>query len=257
MKLKVVILFFLISLKCLGQQQFEVFFDFNKDFPNEKSILAFNEWIAKNKNLEVVKMMGYCDSVDTKNYNKKLAERRLDNVQILLGKSGLKINDNLERIAFGKEFKQSKIQAENRKVTIFYNEIKPVVPIRSELTEKIMNSKVGETVTLPNIYFFNNSARIVPKSQPTLVQLLCAMEENPNLKIEIQGHICCQKVFDVNDVSLSRARAIYIYLIRNKIDKKRLTFKGYGTSRPIHPIPEKSAQEEDENRRVEILILEK
>jgi outer membrane protein OmpA-like peptidoglycan-associated protein len=36
-----------------------------------------------------------------------------------------------------------------------------------------------------------------------------------------------------------------------------MTFKGYGTSKPIHPIPEKTEQEENENRRVEILIFEK
>jgi outer membrane protein OmpA-like peptidoglycan-associated protein len=43
---------------------------------------------------------------------------------------------------------------------------------------------------------------------------------------------------------------------RNKIDSKRMTFKGYGTSRPIHKIPEKNESEADENRRVEILIVE-
>ncbi|TBX70012.1 hypothetical protein EZL74_06235 [Flavobacterium silvisoli] len=257
MKHIIIIVLFLVSSKSIGQSQFEVFFDFNKDFPNEKSILDFNEWFAKNKYIEVSKMMGYCDSVDTKDYNKKLAERRIDNVQKLLEKSGISIQQNLERIAYGKEFKQSKIQAENRKVTIFYNEIKNEKPIVSKLSEKIMNSKVGETVALPNIYFYNNSARIVPKSEPTLLELLCVMEENPKLKIEIQGHICCQKVYDVNDVSSSRARAVYTYLLRNKIDRKRMTFKGYGTSHPVHPIPEKSAQEEDENRRVEIMILEK
>jgi outer membrane protein OmpA-like peptidoglycan-associated protein len=255
MKVKIIILFCFFSIRCLGQQQLELFFDFNKDFPNEKSILDYNEWIAQHKDIEITKMLGYCDSIDTKEYNKKLAERRIYSVQNLLEKSGLKINKDLQRIAFGKEFKQSKVQAENRKVTIFYNEIKP--PIRSELTDKILNSKVGETVKLPNIYFFNNSARIVPKSGPTLLELLCIMEENPKLKIEIQGHICCQKVFDYNDVSVARARAIYMYLIRNKIDKKRMTFKGYGTSRPIHPIPEKTHEEEDDNRRVEIMILEK
>lgn len=257
MKHLIIIVLFLVSLKSTGQNQFEVFFDFNKDFPNEKSILDFNEWFAKNKDIEVIKMMGYCDSVDTKDYNKKLAERRIDNVQKLLEKSGIKIQQNLERIAYGKEFKQSKIQAENRKVTIFYNEIKNEKPIVSKLSEKIMNSKVGETVALPNIYFYNNSARIVPKSEPTLLELLCVMEENPKLKIEIQAHICCQRVYDINDVSSSRARAVYTYVLRNKIDRKRMTFKGYGTSRPVHPIPEKSAQEEDENRRVEIMILEK
>jgi outer membrane protein OmpA-like peptidoglycan-associated protein len=35
-----------------------------------------------------------------------------------------------------------------------------------------------------------------------------------------------------------------------------MTYKGYGVSRPIHPIPEQNSLEEDENRRVEILILE-
>lgn len=256
MKFKIAILFFLISIKSIGQKQVEVFFDFNKDFPNPSSILEINEWIAKNKNVEITKLLGYCDSIDTKDYNKKLAVRRIENVQILLDKSGLRFNKNLEKTAFGKDFKQSKIQAENRKVTIFYNE-PLVLPVESELTKKIKNSKIGELITLPNIYFFNNSARIVPKSQPTLIDLRCAMEENLKLKIEIQGHICCQTAGDKNDVSTARARAIYNYLLRSKIDRKRMTFKGYGTSRPIHPIPEKTEQEEDENRRVEILIVEK
>ncbi|WP_264520720.1 OmpA family protein [Flavobacterium sp. N1994] len=256
MKLNIIILFFLVSIKSLGQKQLDVFFDFNKDFPNQKSILEINEWIATNKNVEITKLLGYCDSIDTKDYNKKLALRRIENVQILLDKSGLKFNKNIEKIAFGKDFKQSKVQAENRKVTIFYKEPE-VVAVESELTKRIKNSKVGETIALPNIYFFNNSARIVPKSEPTLIDLRCAMEENPKLKIEIQGHICCQLVSDLNDVSTARARAIYNFLLRNKIDRKRMTFKGFGTSRPIHPIPEKTPQEEDENRRVEIMIVEK
>jgi len=256
MKRCALILFLLISVKSLGQKQIEVFFDFNKDFPNQPSILEINEWIAKNPKAEIIKLLGYCDSVDTKNYNKRLAERRIENVQALLEKSGMKFSAAIEKIAFGKEFRQSKVQAENRKVAIFYNE--PItVPDESELTKKIKGSKVGETIALPNIYFFNNSARIVPKSQSTLIDLRCAMEENPGLKIEIQGHICCQTKGDVNNVSTARARAIYNYLIRSKIDRRRMTFKGYGTSRPIHPIPENTPQEEDDNRRVEILITEK
>jgi outer membrane protein OmpA-like peptidoglycan-associated protein len=255
MKAKIILLLCFIAFQCRGQQQFELFFDFNKDFPNEQSILSYNQWIANSKAIEITEMRGYCDSIDTQDYNKKLAERRINSVKLLLEKSQFKLDNNIQSIAFGKEFKQSKIQAENRKVTVFYNEVKK--PIRSDLSEKIVNSKVGETVKLPNIYFFNNSARIIPKSEPILFELRCVLEENPTLKIEIQGHICCQKVFDVNDVSLSRARAIYMFLLRNAIDKKRMTFKGYGSSKPIHPIPEKSDQEEDENRRVEIMILEK
>lgn len=255
MKWKIIIAFFLVSIPSLGQKQIEVFFDFNMDFPNPASVLVLNEWISKNKDAEITKLLGYCDSIDTKNYNIKLSERRIESVQLLLEKSGLKFSKYLEKTAYGKDFKQSKVQAENRKVTVFYNE--PVVePIEMELTKKIKGSKVGEHITLPDIYFFNNSARIVPKSEPTLYDLRCAMEENPKLKIQIQGHICCQPS-DLLNLSTSRARAIYNYLIRNKIDKKRMSFKGFGTTKPLHPIPEKDEQQENENRRVEILIVEK
>ena len=245
------ILFF--SFFGFGQKQFEVFFDFNQDFPNSQSILKINEWLSQNKSIEVTKLSGYCDSVDTKNYNKKLAERRIENVILLLQKSGTKLAENLVRIPFGKDFKLSQIQAENRKVVIEYKEDEK--PVTSEFTKQIRNAKEGETIKLSNIYFYNNSARIVPQSQPILYDLLCAMEENPKLVIEIQGHICCQLVQDVGDISTARAKAIYNFLIQNKIDRKRMTYKGYGISRPIHKIPEQNEDEANENRRVEILIV--
>jgi len=97
---------------------------------------------------------------------------------------------------------------------------------------------------------------VVPKSEPVLYELLCIMVDNPKLVIEIQGHICCKSATQADPISSARAKAVYNYLIQNKIDRKRMTFKGYGVSRPIHPIPEKNALEEDENRRVEILIVE-
>ena len=240
---------------CFAQKQFEVYFDFNKDFPNENSILEFNEWKTIANISEVIKLEGYCDSVDTKNYNKKLAERRIESIIRLLKSSSVQINKEVKKVAFGKDFERSQIQDENRKVVVYYNEISAEKP-KSELYEKIKNAKVGENITLPNIYFYNNSARTVPKSQPILYDLLCVLEENPKIKIEIQGHICCQIDTDVNDISTARAKAIYNFLIRNKIDRNRMTYKGYGTSRPIFKIPEKNETEANENRRVEIQIVE-
>jgi outer membrane protein OmpA-like peptidoglycan-associated protein len=258
MRLKQSIVFFLFfTLTTFGQGQLEVFFDFNKDTPNDESLEKLALWIKDNKTVEVTRILGYCDSVDTNNYNKRLAERRIDAVLYVLINNQIGVNANLEKVAVGKEFNQSKVQAENRKVVVFYSVSKPNQEILTTgLAEQIKNAKVGETVKLPNIYFFNNSAKIVPKSKPTLYELLCAMQDFPNLKIEIQGHICCQINKDVNDVSTARAKAIYTFLILNKIDRKRMKFKGYGVTKPVHKIPEKSGQEEDDNRRVEILILE-
>lgn len=255
MRFKIIILLFLFSQSCLGQKQFDVFFDFNKDFPNQSSILALNEWIANHKEIEITQLLGFCDSIDTKDYNKHLAVRRIANVKILLEKSGLPFSQTWQQVAYGKDFKQSAVQAENRRVTIFYTEIPPKIT-ESEWSQKVKNAKAGETIALPNLYFFNNSARVVPKSETVLYDLLCALQENPKLKIEIQGHICCQTAVDVNDVSTARARAVFNYLLRNGIDRKRMKFKGFGVSRPIHKIPERNETEADENRRVEILILE-
>jgi outer membrane protein OmpA-like peptidoglycan-associated protein len=253
-KLTVIFFLFLIA-NCFGQKQFEVFFDFNIDYPNQQSIEKLNAWIEKNKKAKILKVEGYCDSIDTKDYNKKLSERRIENVLKILKENNIEIISSIEKTAFGKEFKQSKIQEENRKVIIYY-EVEESTKEKS-LSEKINSTNAGETIKLPNIYFYNNSARIVPKSNETLYELLCALQENTKLKIEIQGHICCQQVFDLNDVSTARARAIYNFLLRNKISKNRMTFKGYGTSRPVYKIPERNSFEEDENRRVEIMILEK
>ena len=250
-----IVLFFTLITNCFGQKQFEVFFDFNQDFPNQQSILDFNQWIIQNKNIEVLKLSGFCDSVDTRQYNKVLAEKRIESVFQLLEKSGIKISQNIERNPLGKDFKQSKVQAENRKVTIFYKE-EEQKSIESELTKQIKNAKTGETIKLPNIYFYNNSARTVPKSEPTLYELLCAMEENPKLKIEIQGHICCQLGEDPEDIALVRAIAVHNFLVANDIDDSRLLYKSFGSTQPIHKIPEKNEKERNENRRVEILILE-
>jgi outer membrane protein OmpA-like peptidoglycan-associated protein len=157
---------------------------------------------------------------------------------------------------------QSKVQSENRKVIIVFGKIEASKPkteediLLEELNQKIKTAKVGDMIRLKNIYFYNFSAKLLPKSKPVLYDLLCVMEDNPKLKIEIQGHICCQTVADQYDVSSARARAIYVFLIQNKINRKRLSFKGYGVTRPIHPIPEKSEEEEEENRRVEIRIIE-
>jgi outer membrane protein OmpA-like peptidoglycan-associated protein len=277
MKLKIILLLLFISINLLGQKQMEVFFDFNKDFPNQSSILEINEWIANNKNVEITRLLGYCDSIDTKNYNKKLAERRIENVQDLLKINGLKFSENLEKLAIGKDFDRSNNQAINRKVTILYfepkanilisesdsipffsSEISKIVAIEKNILESKFDSKSkGDLIRLYGIQFHLNSTKIIEPSLPLLEELLRIMNDNPKLKIEIQGHICCQFVNINGGLSSLRAKTIYKYLIQNNIEKTRLRYVGFGTLKPIYKIPEQNQMEEQGNRRVEILIIEK
>ncbi len=253
------IILFMISLCVHAQEKLNVYFDFDKYDLNDEAVKKINSWIAEGKDYEVIKLYGFCDWKGANSYNDTLALKRVYTVCDFLKASKIDVKKDIEIRGFGEDFEQSKVQEENRRVTIIFQEKKEIILEKSSeerLKEQVNASKKGDLIKLPNFYFYNNSAKIVPKSQPVLYDLLCVMNDNPKLKIEIQGHICCKLPSEFDAVSTARAKAIYNFLILNKIDRKRLTFKGYGVSRPIHPIPEKNSLEEDENRRVEILIIE-
>jgi outer membrane protein OmpA-like peptidoglycan-associated protein len=111
----------LFSLGCFSQNKLDVFFDFNQDVPNQISQVKMNQWLLKNKNVEITRVLGYCDSVDNSKYNKDLAMRRVNSMIAFLNKNSIKIADKVELKSFGKDFKFSKNQSENRKVEVFYN----------------------------------------------------------------------------------------------------------------------------------------
>jgi len=255
---RIAVIFLLFAMR-VSAQEVSVYFDFDQYRLNDQAVATLEETLAKNPDVSVTKIYGYCDWKGTSGYNDTLSLRRVDEVYHFLRNKGVNVKPGYEAKGFGKDFEQSKVQAENRKVLVVFekNPPKPQPESTKPLSQKLKDAQVGESVRLPNLYFKNNSAVLVATSQPTLYDLLCIMEENPTLKIEIQGHICCQTKSDQFDVSTARARAVYLFLVRNHIDRKRMTFKGYGISRPLHPIPEKSEQEADENRRVEVMVVGK
>jgi len=262
MKKYFLILQFLAIFPLFSQQSFAVYFDFDQYNINPFAEQQLNDWLEKNTEIEVTKIYGYCDWKGNNLYNNNLSLQRVASVYTFLKSKNISILSDYESKGFGEDFTQSKIQAANRKVTIDYQkkvyekQDLPVIKKEPSLEQSIKKAKPGDVIRLQNMNFFNNSAIMVPKSKPVLTDLLCILEENPKLKIEIQGHICCQREKDINGISTARARAVYVYLLRNKIDRKRLSFKGFGITKPIYPIPEKSEAQEDENRRVEIKIIE-
>ena len=126
----------LFSLYGFSQNKLDVFFDFNKDVPNEASQIKIHQWVLDNKTAEITKVLGYCDSVDDSNYNRELAMRRVNSMVEFFNKSNIKVSDKVALKAIGKDFKYSKNQSENRKVEVFYNLIK----------EKNANAKNAQTI---------------------------------------------------------------------------------------------------------------
>jgi len=261
MKATIVLLLVLLhSASISAQEKFEVFFDFDKYELDQKVEKQLAYWLMTHQNAEVSKIYGFCDSKGTNLYNDTLSLKRVKTVTDFLKANNVPVKNNFEIRGFGEDFPQLKVQSENRKVLIVYEIKKPdFTPVQKSigLQEKIKSSKSGDKIKLENINFYNMSSRIVPESKNSLYELLCALQDNPNLKVEIHGHICCQPSGDINNLSVSRARAIYNYLIAQKINRDRLSYKGFGVTKPIHPIPESDEKEQDENRRVEVMIVAK
>lgn len=261
MKQKILSFLLFCGIGCFSQQKLNVYFDFDKHELTEETVKKINSWIAEGKNYQVTKLYGFCDWKGSNAYNDTLALKRVNEVYKFLKESEIDVTRDIEIRGFGEDFEQSKIQGENRRVTIIYQEKEKPAPAKAEPTREVLKewaktAKKGDLIVLENIYFFNNSAKTVPKSEPTLYELFCVMNDNPKLKIEIQGHICCKLPGQYEVISTARARAVYNYLIRKKVNRERMSYKGYGVSRPRHPIPEKNSQEEDDNRRVEIMVVE-
>ena len=134
------------------------------------------------------------------------------------------------------------------------------------LIEKIRDKsvKAGTNIVLTNLNFIGNRHWLLPQSHPALEELLQVMQQNPSLEIETQGHICClpgpddgyDEDIHTRNLSVTRAKTIYDYLVKNNISPQRLSYKGFGHQHPLF------ADEEIEahrllNRRVEIKIIKK
>lgn len=263
-----------------AQDKLTLFFDFNQDLINEKSQLDFCTWLAQSKGKEIFKIQGYCDSIDSNSYNKELSFRRANNVLALLEFNKVHLSEKLELYGLGEDFQQLKNQGDNRKVVVYYQDKTSVrkktenenvvsennqdkeVAVKdtkrnSWLIEKVKNARVGDLIKLENLNFYFNSEKIIKESETILSDLLQVLKMNPQLKIYVHGHICCNN--DPNDVRLSyrRSKFVFDYLIRNGIATSRLGHRGFGSTKPIYALPEKNEAERIANRRVEILVVKK
>jgi len=135
------------------------------------------------------------------------------------------------------------------------NGTKDTLKMDTIFMKKMAAAHKGEKLKIKDLNFYINTFAVMPASREKLYELLFVLQNNPNLKIEIQGHLCCSPV-DKQNLSTQRAKAVYNFLVYNGIDKSRLSYRGFGSTQPIYPIPEKSEKETAANRRVEIMIIE-
>ena len=266
-----VILFVLFQLT-FAQEQVVFYFDNNKFELNKVEATKLQKWISENTTSKILSITGSTDEVGSTGFNDTLSQKRVSHVFNQI-KGKINIRPDFKSISLGEKGATSTSKAENRKAIIHYllekdldkedevlgiKEAEPevIIPDDAPLAEKVKLAKVGTKITLKNINFYQNTFATMPESQGTLYDLLFVMQNNPELIIEIQGHICCIDK-DYRNLSTDRAKQIKRFLVYNGIQEYRVKTKGFGVSQPIHPIPEATPEQAAENRRVEIEILSK
>ena len=128
--------------------------------------------------------------------------------------------------------------------------------IPKKLDIKMEEIKVGKAYKINNINFGTNSYLINKSTLDIVEELTTYLKENPTIKIAIHGHT--DNVGDASSnlkLSNDRAKIVQDLLILSDINAERLSFKGFGATKPIAPNTNEKGRAL--NRRTEFLITEK
>lgn len=243
-----------------------VYFEFDKFNLDEKKandVVAFVTSVDTSR-IETVQIFGYCDDRGKDAYNYKLSNDRANTIKNKLIERGVKNKiivtiEGKGRILIDDDIVENlpEVRQKNRRVDVVMN-FKPIPPkpvpgVYKELKKDLI---VGDRIYLDKILFDNGSSKLTFKSKQELERVSKLLQKYKNIEFEIQGHICCTPTFQKEAIdkdtrkrmlSINRAETVYKYLISKRIDKKRMTFKGYGNTRPLGNGP-------DQDRRVELVI---
>ncbi|MCB0588644.1 MAG: PD40 domain-containing protein [Phaeodactylibacter sp.] len=126
----------------------------------------------------------------------------------------------------------------------------------SPIPEPTAEIPSARPVILKNVFFETGSAALLPESTTELNRLKGLLEDNPGLKVRINGHTDNVGSEEDNQaLSENRAKAVYDYLVRNGISTERLQYKGFGESNPI--ATNETAEGRQQNRRTEFEVVRK
>lgn len=278
MKTLLISLFSVLGVFANAQDTLTVYFNFDihalTDFQTEMMLMDVDV-----NSIEVKSIKAYCDTTGSVSYNDKLARRRAD---FMLKALRLQEQDVVEFEVIGERYQvtNSYKSSDWRKVVVVFDAVEyALAPPPPPPLEEIVEVKYSEEskviieysndpleVAIDNflksedtvmvfklgVNFYPGMSTILPESLKEVDRLVRIMKKNPELNAFIRGHICCSPV-DVEMLSEDRAKTILMELIKNNIDKSRLSFQGFGRTMPAVD-PEYTEADRIANRRVDVVF---
>lgn len=119
----------------------------------------------------------------------------------------------------------------------------------------IEEAKAGKSIVLNKIFFETGKSNLNTATSDDLKKLIVFLKDNPETKLEIQGHTDNVGSLATNQkLSQNRASSVVNYLVSYGISRARLIAVGYGPDRPI--ASNSTTEGKALNRRVEMKVLE-
>ncbi len=125
-----------------------------------------------------------------------------------------------------------------------------------KLNLEVDSVKSGNTYKINNINYKSNSADLTPESKFIVEEFAVYLKDNPSINIEIHGHTDNAGAAASNlALSTDRAFTVYDVLQQFGIGKNRMSYKGFGGTKPIADNSSESGKAK--NRRTEFVVLSK
>jgi outer membrane protein OmpA-like peptidoglycan-associated protein len=146
----------------------------------------------------------------------------------------------------------------NRKGYLFYSEnfslAKNAPDSVYQIDIALQPIEANASVILKNVFFDTKQTQLKSESITELDNIVMLMNDNPKLKIQIGGHTDnVGKPADNLKLSLGRAVAVVNFLLGKGIKNERMSFKGFGETKPI--ADNKTEQGRSVNRRTELSVI--
>ena len=118
---------------------------------------------------------------------------------------------------------------------------------------------LAKVLNIKEIYFDFDKSDIRPDAAVELAKIVEVMRENPKMKIDIRSHTDSRGDDSYNlRLSDRRAKATLEWMVKQGIERKRLTAKGYGETQLVNGCSNGvpcTDEEHQANRRSEFIIV--
>jgi len=198
-------------------------------------------------NLDITDLMG-----QQSYYKEKVDDQGIFLIPLPIGKQ-YALNVNKEGYLFHSEnfaLETTSTSIDPFLMIIELQKIPPKEVIASTPKEEV----VSAPIVLKNVFFETASAELKPISKIELDRLYSLLTDQPNLKIQLNGHTDnVGKDEDNLTLSKARAKSVFDYLVGKGISASRMRSKGFGETVPIASNDTEEGRQQ--NRRTEFQLI--